>query len=95
MRWTALRAGAFATTLVFAAAVFLAVALPLVIALLEGLPLTGAFAFGAFLDAVFFAATALFALGRFDFGGSIRLLAVDLGEARRAAARDVDPSRLL
>jgi hypothetical protein len=51
-------------------------------AFLEGLLLTTAFAFGAFLDAVFFAATALFALGRFAFAGSVRLLAVDLGEDR-------------
>ena len=82
MRWTALRAGAFATTLVFAATLFFELALPLVIAFFEGLLLTGVFAFETFLGAVFFAATALFALGRFAFAGSVRLLAVDLGEDR-------------
>jgi hypothetical protein len=53
-----------------------------------GLLFKETFGFAVFRDAAFWA-TALFAFGRFVFATTARRLAVDLGEDRWVAARDV------
>ena len=80
-----------AAILFFRGAVFLEAALllvPIFFALLFG----EGFAFAVFRGA-FFAATALFALGRLVLELSVRLLAADLGVDRCAAVRAVERLR--
>jgi hypothetical protein len=60
----------------------------LVMAFRAGLLFKETFAFAVFRETAFWA-TALFAFGRF-FATTARRLAADLGEDRRAAARDVE-----